>query len=196
MAAMACGPLMTPELANAANPVAKARTPYGQPATPIQHLVVIFQENISFDHYFGTYPYATNPHGRAALRSRCRTRRGQRPERRAADQQSEPESGQRHGRRQSVPPDRSQAATADQDHDYTPEQLAFDSGLMDLFPVYTGAPDRRPALPPQQVPTNGLIMGYYDGNTVTALWNYAQHYAMSDNSYGTNFGPSTRARST
>ena len=27
-------------------------------------------------------------------------------------------------------------------------------------------------------------MGYYDGNTVTALWNYAQRFAMSDNSYG------------
>jgi phospholipase C len=34
-------------------------------------------------------------------------------------------------------------------------------------------------------------MGYYDRNTVTALWNYAQRFAMSDNSYGTNFGPST-----
>jgi phospholipase C len=34
-------------------------------------------------------------------------------------------------------------------------------------------------------------LGYFDGNTVTALWNYAQHYAMSDNSYGTTFGPST-----
>ena len=34
-------------------------------------------------------------------------------------------------------------------------------------------------------------MGYYDGNTVTALWNYAQHFAMSDNSYSTTFGPST-----
>ena len=34
-------------------------------------------------------------------------------------------------------------------------------------------------------------MGYYDGNTVTALWDYAQRFAMSDNSYGTNFGPST-----
>jgi phospholipase C len=30
-----------------------------------------------------------------------------------------------------------------------------------------------------------------DGNVVTALWNYAQYYAMSDNSYGTVFGPST-----
>ncbi len=34
-------------------------------------------------------------------------------------------------------------------------------------------------------------MGYYDGNTVTAFWNYAQHFAMSDNSFGTGFGPST-----
>src|SRR5438876_1118469 len=37
----------------------------------------------------------------------------------------------------------------------------------------------------------GLVMGYYDGNTVTALWNYAQAFAMSDNSFGTVFGPST-----
>jgi phospholipase C len=34
-------------------------------------------------------------------------------------------------------------------------------------------------------------MGYFDGNTVTALWNYAQNFAMSDNSYGTTIGPST-----
>ncbi len=31
-------------------------------------------------------------------------------------------------------------------------------------------------------------MGYYDGNTVTALWNYAQHYALNDHSFGTTFG--------
>ena len=34
-------------------------------------------------------------------------------------------------------------------------------------------------------------MGYYDGNTVTALWNYAQHFAMSDNAYTDTYGPST-----
>jgi phospholipase C len=32
-------------------------------------------------------------------------------------------------------------------------------------------------------------MVYYDGNTVTALWNYAQRFAMSDNSYDATFGP-------
>jgi phospholipase C len=31
--------------------------------TPIKRIIVIFQENNSFDHYFGTYPNATNPTG-------------------------------------------------------------------------------------------------------------------------------------
>src|SRR5271167_3085424 len=35
------------------------------------------------------------------------------------------------------------------------------------------------------------VMAYFDGNTVTGLWNYAQRFAMNDNSYGTTFGPST-----
>jgi len=29
-------------------------------ATPVTKVVVIFQENVSFDHYFGTYPQAAN----------------------------------------------------------------------------------------------------------------------------------------
>src|SRR4051794_5037516 len=36
-----------------------------------------------------------------------------------------------------------------------------------------------------------VVMSYYDGNSVTALWNYAQHFAMSDAHFGTTFGPST-----
>src|SRR5690242_21692234 len=42
---------------------APAHPAAGTTATPIQHLVVIFQENVSFDHYFGTYPNATNADG-------------------------------------------------------------------------------------------------------------------------------------
>ena len=45
-------------------------------ATPIKHVVVIFQENESFDHYFGTYPKAANTDGRrfhAAPRARRRS---------------------------------------------------------------------------------------------------------------------------
>src|SRR5262249_12867686 len=28
--------------------------------TPVKHVIVIFQENVSFDHYFATYPVAFN----------------------------------------------------------------------------------------------------------------------------------------
>src|SRR5260370_26722171 len=38
--------------------------------TAIKHLVVIFQENVSFDHYFGTYPNALNPAGEPGFRAR------------------------------------------------------------------------------------------------------------------------------
>src|ERR1700691_286553 len=55
----ALGLIATPAVA-ASKPATK-RAPVT--ATPIQHLVVIFGENISFDHYFGTYPNATNPAG-------------------------------------------------------------------------------------------------------------------------------------
>jgi phospholipase C len=45
------------------------------PTTPIQHVVVIFGENISFDHYFGTYPFAQNPpDSRASSPKRARPR--------------------------------------------------------------------------------------------------------------------------
>ena len=54
-------------LAGAAPAVASAAVPATAPAAttamPIQHLVVIFDENVSFDHYFGTYPRAANTDG-------------------------------------------------------------------------------------------------------------------------------------
>ena len=191
MAAMTFGPLMTPELASAADPSAKARPPYGQPATPIQHLVIIFQENVSFDHYFGTYPYATNPQGEPRFDAAPGTPgvNGYNNPLLNFNPNLNPANG--NGATNPYRLDRSQAATNDQDHNYTPEQQAFDGGVMDLFPLYTGVAGPPPQGPPQQVTTNGLTMGYYDGNTVTAFWNYAQNYAMSDNSYDTNFGPST-----
>src|SRR5207253_3631687 len=85
--------------------------------------------------------------------------------------------------------DRSQAPTCDQDHNYGDEQKAFDQGLMDLFPGSVGAASC--TSPYDWGKGKGLVMGYFDGNTVTALWNYAQNFAMNDNSFGTTFGPST-----
>jgi len=163
----------------------------GGTATPIKHLVVIFQENVSFDHYFATYPHATNPWGEPRFESAPGTPSVNGLQ--GALLTHNPNATNPVNAEGATNPfrlDRSQAATADQDHDYTPEQMAFDHGLMDAFPASVGTAGPPPAGSPI-VATTGLTMGYYDGNTVTALWNYAQRYAMSDNSYDTNFGPST-----
>jgi phospholipase C len=155
----------------------------------IKHVVVIFDENISFDHYFGTYPNATNPSGEPAFTPAdgTPTVNGLTGSLLTANPNST-NAANGDGATNPFRLDRSQAATADQDHDYTPEQMAFDNGAMDLFPVSVGTPNPSGSGP---AATTGLTMGYFDGNTVTGLWNYAQNFAMSDNSYGTNYGPST-----
>jgi len=175
--------LATPVVANAQRG--------GNTATPIKHLVVIFQENVSFDHYFGTYPYATNPPHEPKFRAASDTPavNGYSDALLFSNPNFLNTTGNADGATNPFRLDRSEAATADQDHDYTPEQQAFHGGLMDSFPQYTGTAGPPPNS--QVGGTTGLTMGYYDGNTVTALWNYAQRYAMSDNSYDTNFGPST-----
>jgi phospholipase C len=161
-----------------------------QPATPIRHLVVIFQENISFDHYFGTYPNADNPPGEPTFRAKAGTPtvNGLSPALLTNNPNLNPANLA--GAANPFRLDRSQAVTSDQDHDYLAEQQAFDMGAMDLFPLFVGSPGPPPA-GMGVTSTTGLNMGYFDGNTVTALWNYAQHFAMSDNSYSTTFGPST-----
>src|SRR5579859_4942590 len=50
-------------MAESASPAHHVDFIRGGTATPIKHLVVIFQENVSFDHYFGTYPNAANTSG-------------------------------------------------------------------------------------------------------------------------------------
>ncbi|MGB2655208.1 MAG: alkaline phosphatase family protein, partial [Candidatus Acidiferrum sp.] len=150
----------------------------------------IFQENISFDHYFGTYPKALNLTSENPFHASDGTPsvNGFSPALLNSNPNLNPanKTGATNPFRLSP----AQAATNDQDHNYTPEQEAFDGGLMDLFPEYTGTAGPPPGAPPI-ADTKGLVMGYYDGNTVTALWNYAQHFAMSDNSFDTDFGPST-----
>ena len=166
---------------------------YGEKtATPIKHLVVIFGENISFDHYFGTYPNATNPTGEPVFKARKGT-----PTINGLSgglltkNPNLLNSANGAGATNPFRLDRSQAWTNDQNHNYGPEQAATHFGLMDLFPKSVGTAGPPPNAPPSIVTTKGLNLGYYDGNTVTALWNYAQYFAMSDNSYDTTFGPST-----
>jgi phospholipase C len=152
-----------------------AAAPPSATTTPIQHLVVIYQENASFDHYFGTYPNAANPPGEPRFVPAKGTPQvnGLTPE--LLTNNPNLANPFRF--------DRSDLFPCDQLHDYALEQKAFNGGKMDQFVQWTASPD--PSCDRSQV------MGYYDGNTVTALWEYAQHYAMSDAFFGTTFGPST-----
>ncbi|MET0675434.1 MAG: alkaline phosphatase family protein [Bradyrhizobium sp.] len=157
-------------------------------ATPIKHLVVIFGENESFDHYFGTYPNATNPPGEPAFTALPNTPAVNGLNSGLLNNNPNLNTANGTGATNPFRLDRSQAHTSSQNHAYGPEQAAFDNGRMDLFPKNTGAAGTGGT---GVFNTKGLVMGYYDGNTVTALWNYAQHFAMSDNSYSSTFGPST-----
>lgn len=134
-------------------------------STRIKHLVVIFQENVSFDHYFGTYP-GVNGLTHALL---THNPNGVNP-------------------RRYDPSNLNDILTCDQDHDTGDEQKAFDGGKMDKFVSSVGTGTGKS---PTGQPCNaGDVMNYYDGKTVTALWNYAKTFSMSDNSFGTTFGPS------
>jgi phospholipase C len=178
---------------------------FGTTRTPIKHLVVIFDENVSFDHYFGTYPYAENLPGETPFHAQPgtptvnglytnETRNGPTGPLLTAN----PNGANPVRLGPNVP------MTCDQDHGYTAEQSAADHGAEDEYPQYTGYGSETLATclngfsyngSPEVVPPgNGstpAVLSYYDGNTVTALWNYAQHYAMSDNAFGTTYGPST-----
>jgi phospholipase C len=191
-----------------AHGVAQMRSNAAKPtATPIKHVVVIFGENVSFDHYFGTYPNALNLPDEPAFHAKADT-----PTVNGLTStllEHNPNFLNREANKEDATNplrlSRAQAATADEDHDYTAEQRAFHAGLMDSFPRYTGilgSPKVKKRLGGEGSKsiegvkeyahqTKGLVMGYYDGNTVTAMWNYAQRYAMNDNSYGSTFGPST-----
>ncbi len=158
-------------------------------ATPIKHLVVIYGENRSFDHYFGTYPVAQNPPGEPVFTASPFTPavHGLTTELLTQNPNAlNPLNGAN-----AVNPfrlDRTQANTEGQNHSYTPEQRAYDNGSSDLFPAYTG---NNTVSSTGTFGTHGLVMAYYDGNTVTAMWNYAQHFALNDNAYTDTYGPST-----
>ncbi|MCU1573738.1 MAG: alkaline phosphatase family protein [Micrococcaceae bacterium] len=182
---------MTAGLLAGGSAPAQAVVTGGLTATPIKHVVVIFGENVSFDHYFATYPKAANVPGERQQGSGTAAASFI-P---AADTPTQISTLAHDGllapnNPNTVQPARlspAQAVTCDQDHNYQAEQEAYNNGLMNKFVEFTS----RDACGPNQFGQPGLTMDYYDGNTVTGMWNYAQNYAMSDAHFNTVFGPST-----
>ncbi len=165
--------------------------------TPIKHVVVIFQENVSFDHYFGTYPKAANTSGQRFHAARNTPRVNGLADTRGAggkgnlltNNPNRDASGTRVNPRRLNPANINDVLICDQNHNYSAEQQAFDGGKMDKFITATGTAIGTSATGQACKPSD--VMNYYDGNTVTGLWNYAQHFSMSDNSFATTFGPSS-----
>jgi phospholipase C len=155
-------------------------------ATPVKHLVVIYMENASFDLMFGTYPDAINPEGEPEFEPRPGTPSVNNLTGILLTDNPNETNPFRIGRLESF--------VCDQDHDYAREQQARNGGLMNKFVKFDAEP---PTDPRQFCSRNAAghwdtVMGYFDGNTVTAVWNYAQNYAMSDNFFATTSGMSTR----
>jgi phospholipase C len=137
--------------------------------TPIKYIVVIIPENASFDHLFSTYPKALNLPGEPLF---------------VANRATPSINGLNKSillhNTNAVPPfrlNRAQVATIEPEHHYVQLQEEAHGGLLDQF-VQVNKGDPTP-------------MAYFDGNTVTALWNYAQRFAISDNCYSTTMTPST-----
>ncbi|WP_321800402.1 alkaline phosphatase family protein [Caballeronia sp. J97] len=185
-------------------------------ATPIKHLVVIFGENVSFDHYFATYPSAKNVSGEPGFSATSGTQTdintlaaaGLTGAANPNAQAGSPNIVSATVNGQSTKPpsvgnvalttttaqpfrlDRSQANTKSQNHSYAPEQLADDNLKMDAFPLFTSASSIITGST-GQFGSAAQVLGYFDGNTVTAYWNLAQNFAMNDNAWTDTFGPST-----
>src|SRR5262249_19390122 len=168
-----------------------------------------FQENVSFDHYFGTYPVAQNNPGETPFRAKPGTPKSINTLVTPLDPTNQfgpltgvdlinnnpnnnpaaPGNGKTNGAAASNPFRLSpaQAVRGDEGHNESPEESAYDNGKMDGFPAWVGTAGP----PPAGIGSKALVMAYFDGNTVTALWNYAQYFALNDNNYTTQFGPST-----
>lgn len=139
----------------------------------IKHVFVIYQENESFDHYFGTYPGADN----------------------LASAQARSHGFRQYdaiGRRWVTPFRITNPNIASPAHSRPVLIAKMDGGRMDRFVAaqerhtLSGGDNRTDA---QRL---GLLtMSYYDCNTIPFLWKYARRFALFDRIFQGMTGPST-----
>jgi len=188
-------------------------------ASKIKHVVVVFGENISFDHYFGTYPSAQNNVGETPFTGASDTPQANNlltplvPGTTTAatgpnllsDNPNLTNAGNGAGAANPFRLGVAQASTEDMNHGALAEQEAADGvsgvALMDLFPADTGKASPAPSGSTSEVPT---VVANPDAGadaavniaaatvlTVNSFWNIAQNGALNDNSWTSTFGPST-----
>jgi phospholipase C len=143
--------------------------------TPIKHVVVLFQENVSFHHYFGTYQHALNLPSEQRFDAAPGTRGVDGVTPRLLEHNPNSANPIRWWRQL--------GATCDRDHKCADEQAAFNGGKMNRLAEATASP--------AAAATRQWWWAISTGIRSRPLWNYAQHFAMSDRYFGTTFGPST-----
>jgi phospholipase C len=133
----------------------------GEARTPIKHLIVLMQENHSFDNYFGTYPGADGIPADTCM----------------------PIDPFDPTNTDCVKPFHigdNDVGLADPDHSAATHQLQFNTGRMDGF-VY--ALNRRNQ-------DGRLAMGYYDDRDLPYYWNLADEYVLFDRFFSSAAGGS------
>jgi phospholipase C len=149
----------------------------------IGHIVVLYEENRSFDNLYGTFPGADNLANAGAAATQV-DRNGHPYPELPTIMNVAPKSAQPDTRFPAhlpnapfdiglyLPPDQ---PTGDLVHRFYQEQQQIDGGRMDKFAAISDA--------------GGLVMGHYDGSQLP-LWQYARSYTLADHFHHAAFGGS------
>ncbi len=154
-------------IASALLAVSPSGSPTGDPIHKIRHIVIIMQENRSFDSYFGTFPGADGIPMAAGVPTVCvpdpRQRTCVRP---FHDTDSRNRGG----------PHNARAAAAD-----------MDGGKMDGF-IESAERARKLCRDPNAPNCAGMadVMGYHDDREIPNYWQYAHDYVLQDRLFEPN----------
>ncbi len=134
----------------------------------IEHVVILIQENRSFDHYFGTYRGVrgfADRHGRAAFAQHGYTQPGQ-------GGRLRPFHLETHGQAQ---------CTNDITHDWGPQHRSWNHGRMDRF--------LREHLKSDDPGSAPLTMGYYQRSDIEFYYRLADAFTICDRYHCSVMGP-------
>ncbi|MFM2484400.1 phospholipase C [Celerinatantimonas yamalensis] len=147
--------------------------------TPIHHLVVVVLQDESFDRYFGIYPHAQNNMDEPPFKAIANTAKvaGFTPKL----LKHNPNLSNPYRMAPGEP-------TCDLGYGVIAQKRAYNAGQNNMF---IWQEDQGPTAINDDGCFPQSVMGYYDGNTLQALWGYAQHYAMADHLFATNYSTAT-----
>ena len=171
-------------LGSSAQSTAAAGAPVAEGIHKIRHVIVIMQENRSFDSYFGTYPGADGiPHDSQGNFTVCLPRDDGRPCMKPFHDRNDSNSGGPHSLT---------ASFADINHGkmdgFVEQELHDHLGLIHLDTATVAICKKNPYDP---VCTDGNqldAMGFHDGRDIPNYWRYAHDFVLQDHMFESNYG--------